>query len=333
MLDQDTVTARGTVHDEDWASKCESMLEEALEIAEEADIIILCLGEAPGQSGEATSRAEIKLPAIQMELLQELRFTGKEMITLIFTGRPLELSDVSDLSDALMVCWLPGTEGGHGIMDVLTGKENPSGKLTMSFPYTVGQEPLHYDQYPTGRPKPQDGTGEFTSRYLDCPNDALYPFGYGLSYTEFEYSRPELDRDTLIIKRECDIAGNSRDSQEQTGDSSSSTEGDSINKENKIIATVNITNCGDLAGSTTAQLYIRDITGSRVRPVRELKGFRQVKLEPGESADVSFEITEEILRFWTADNKWASEPGRFTLWIGQDSTEQKGVGFTLDFTE
>ncbi len=197
-----------------------------------------------------------------------------------------------------MICWLPGTEGGHGITDVLTGKVSPSGKLPMSFPYTVGQEPLHYDMYPTGRPKPEEGRGEFTSRYLDCPNGALYPFGFGLSYSAFEYSGVRLNTDTLKA-------------------------------DTSITASVTVKNTGKAAAGTTAQLYIRDICASRTRPVRELSGIRKLILEPGEEAEVSFEIREDMLRFWRGDNTYGSEPGKFMLWISQDSISGEGVTFTL----
>ncbi|MBP3295985.1 MAG: glycoside hydrolase family 3 C-terminal domain-containing protein, partial [Lachnospiraceae bacterium] len=192
MMDQDAVTARGICHVENWQQENDRLLAEAVRTAEWADTVVLCLGEDSTQSGEATSKASLKLPAVQRDLLRAIRKTGKKIVALIFTGRPLELEEVRDLSDALMICWLPGTEGGHGVMDVLTGKCVPSGRLPVSFPYTVGQEPLHYDVYPTGRPKPANGPFEYTSRYLDCENGALYPFGYGLSYTDFAYSDPTL---------------------------------------------------------------------------------------------------------------------------------------------
>ena len=299
MMDQDAVTARGVCHIDDWQEKNEKLQAEAIEAANRADTVVLCLGEDSSQSGEATSKASLKLPAVQMKLLNEIKKTGKKIVTLIFTGRPLELKEVAELSDALMVCWLPGTEGGHGVMDVLSGKISPSGRLTASFPYTVGQEPLHYDMYSTGRPKPANGPSEYTSRYLDCENGALYPFGYGLSYTVFEYSEPKLSAKKM-------------------------TSGETIT------ASVKVKNTGDMKGDVTVQLYIRDITGSRVRPIRELAGFERVSLNPGEEKEVSFEIKEEMLRFWTAEEKWESEPGRFNVWLSDNSTDGEPLEFVLE---
>ncbi len=299
MMDQDSVTARGVCHMENWQEENEKLLSEALEAAKWADTVILCLGEDSTQSGEATSKASLKLPAVQLKLLDELSKIGKRIVTLIFTGRPLELADVAKLSDAMLVCWLPGTEGGNGVMDVLSGKTSPSGRLPVSFPYTVGQEPLHYDMYSTGRPKPASGPSEYTSRYLDCENGALYPFGYGLSYTTFEYSGASLSKEKM-------------------------TSGETLT------ASVKVRNTGDMKGDVTVQLYIRDITGSRVRPIRELAGFKKISLEPGSEEIVSFKISEEMLRFWTAEEKWDSEPGRFNVWLCDSSVDGETLEFRLD---
>ena len=260
--------------------------------------VILCLGEDSTQSGEATSKVSLKLPAVQLKLISEIKKTGKRIVTLIFSGRPLELKEVRDLSDALMICWLPGTEGGHGVLDVISGKMSPSGRLPVSFPYTVGQEPLHYDAYPTGRPKPEKGPFEYTSRYLDCENGALYPFGYGLSYTSFEYSDAKLS-------------------------------GEEMSARETITASVKVRNTGNMKGSVTVQLYIRDVTGSRVRPVRELAGFKKISLDPGEEEAVSFKINEEMLRFWTAEEKWESEAGKFLVWICDSSVDGEMLEFRL----
>ena len=298
MMDQDTATARGICHVDNWQEENNKLLKEAVQAAEWADTIVLCLGEDMAQSGEATSKANLKLPGVQLNLLEEIKKTGKKIVTLVFTGRPLELNEVRELSDALMICWLPGTEGGHGIMDVLTGKTAPSGKLPVSFPYTVGQEPLHYDLYPTGRPKPANGPSEYTSRYLDCENGALYPFGYGLSYTSFEYSSPSLSAQKM---------------------SASET----------ITASVTIRNTGEVKGYETVQMYIRDVTGSRVRPIRELAGFKKIFLDPGAEEEVSFIISEEMLRFWTAGEKWESEAGKFLVWICNSSCSGQPLEFQL----
>ena len=298
MLDQDTMTARGPRHVDGWQEENDRLLAEAVKTAEWADTVIMCLGEDSAQSGEAASKVNLKLPDIQLRLLCEIKKTGKKIVTLVFTGRPLELAEVRELSDALMICWLPGTEGGHGVLDVLSGKVSPSGRLPVSFPYTVGQEPLHYDMYSTGRPKPEKGPSAFTSRYLDCENGALYPFGFGLSYTSFEYIDPTLSAQKM---------------------SASET----------ITASVTVRNTGDVRGSVTVQLYIRDVTGSRVRPVRELAGFKKITLEPGAEEKVSFVINEEMLRFWTAKDKWESEAGKFRVWICNSSREGQPLEFLL----
>lgn len=298
MLDQDAKTSRGIRHVDNWQEENSKLLTEAVKVAEWADTVILCLGEDFAQSGEATSKVSLKLPTVQQKLINEIKKTGKKIVTLIFTGRPLELNEIKELSDALMICWLPGTEGGHGVMDVLTGKVSPSGRLPVSFPYTVGQEPLHYDMYPTGRPRPENGPSAFTSSYLDCENGALYPFGYGLSYTSFEFIGPKLS------------------AQKMSGSE-------------PIIASVTIRNTGAMKGSVTVQLYIRDVAASRVRPVRELADFKKITLDPGTEEEVSFVINEEMLRFWTAEEKWESEAGKFRVWICNNSHDGQPLEFLL----
>ena len=299
MLDQDAVTARVVCHVDRWQEINDELLKDAIRTAEWADTVVLCLGEDMSQSGEATSKASLKLPAVQLHLLNEIKKTGKRIVTLIFSGRPLELNEVRDASDALMVCWLPGTEGGHGVLDVLTGKITPSGRLSVSFPYTVGQEPLHYDAYPTGRPKPDEkGNYPYVSRYLDCANGALYPFGYGLSYTSFEFSDLKLSAQEMSASE-------------------------------PITASVTVRNTGDVKGIVTVQLYLRDVTGSRIRPVRELADFKKISLDPGAEEIVSFVINEEMLRFWTANEKWESEAGKFLVWICNDSRDGMPLEFQL----
>lgn len=298
MLDQDTMTARGKCHVDNWEEENSKLMAEAVKAAEWADTVIMCLGEDFAQSGEATSKVSIKIPNVQLNLLKEIKKAGKRIVTLIFTGRPLELNEVRELSDALMICWLPGTEGGHGVMDVLSGKVSPSGRLPVSFPYTVGQEPLHYDMYPTGRPRPENGPSAFTSSYLDCENGALYPFGYGLSYTSFEFINPILS------------------AQKMSGSET-------------ITASVTVRNTGDMKGSVTVQLYIRDVTSSRVRPIRESADFKKISLDPGAEEEVSFVINEEMLRFWTAEEKWESEAGKFIVWICNSSRDGQPLEFEL----
>lgn len=298
MLADGTATSLEVFTCPDAEKENARLLAEAKEAAAWADTVVLCLGEHFHQTGESASKVDIGLPEPQRRLLNALKPDCKRLATLIFCGRPLTLQAESEASHALMICWLPGTEGGHGIMDVLTGREAPSGKLPMSFPRHVGQEPLHYDQYMTGRPRPKEGIGSFTSHYLDCPNEALYPFGYGLSYTDFRVSAIRLS-------------------------------GDQLAKTGELTAAVTLTNTGKRAGTAVLQLYIRDLVGSRVRPIKELKGFRRVPLQPGEEKEITFAITEPMLRFWTVNRRMESEPGDFQAWIGLDSSTENTAFFTM----
>ncbi len=281
----------------------EKLLEEAIEAAKWADEIVLCLGEEIGQSGESTSRVDITLPAPQMQLFENISGLDKKIVTLIFNGRPLDLKDIPEKSDAVLICWRPGTEGGHGILDVITGKASLEGKLPMSFPWSVGQEPIHYDRYNTGRPKPKEGLSIFSSRYLDCPNEARYPFGYGLTYSQFEVSEVKLSK-TALKKNEALVTG---------------TSSKDVMDKDEITATVTVKNIGKREAVQTLQLYIRDVNGSRIRPVKELKGFAKVALLPGESKEVSFAISEDMLRFFTINNRFESEAGKFVVFVGTDS--------------
>lgn len=271
----------------------------ALEIAKEADVVIMALGEHMLQSGEGGSRTDLTLPAPQKALLKKIRGLGKKIVLVLFNGRPLALTDILDDCDAILEAWFPGTAGGRSICDVLFGDYNPSARLTVSFPWHVGQEPLYYAQFSTGRPmKGSSHSSRFTSRYLDCPNEALFPFGFGLSYHRAEYTDLKLDRSTL-------------------------TPG------GKIHASVKVTNTGGRTGMETVQLYIRDLVGSVVRPVLELKDFRQITLDPGETKTVTFEITEEMLRFFTKDMSFASEPGEFEVYAGPNSRDLLKEKFIL----
>lgn len=294
LLDNHTIVNLGQfdMADDEWKSVNEKMLSEAVECARWADKVVLALGEHRFQSGEATSKTDITLPKIQMELLRRVAAVNKNVITVLFNGRPLDLREVSEYSKAIVEAWMPGTEGGHGIMDVLTGAYNPTGKLPMSFPYSVGQLPMSYNHYSCGRPKPAEGRGDYTSRYLDAPNEPLYPFGYGLSYTSFEIGNVSLNADKLSAA-------------------------------DKLTASVNVKNTGKTFGTQLIQLYIRDVAASKVRPVKELKAFKRVELAPDEIKRVSFEISEEMLRFFRADGSFASEPGSFKVWIA-DSSRTEG---------
>ncbi|MDO4285785.1 MAG: beta-glucosidase BglX [Eubacteriales bacterium] len=282
----------------------ERMLEEAVAAAKEADTAVLCLGEHRAQSGEAASRAEITLPECQLRLLRAVAAVNPNTAVVLFNGRPLDLREVSELAKAILVVWFPGTEGGSAIVNTLLGRNNPSGKLPISFPYCVGQVPVHYAQLITGRPLAgSDPNNRFLSRYTDIPNEPLYPFGFGLSYTTFEISPVRLD--TAEISRNKKAENRS------------------------LTATVTVTNTGDRAGCEVVQLYLRDYAGSVARPIRELRGFERVTLGAGESAEVSFTVTEKMLRFWTIDGAYASEPGRFALYIGSSSGTENGADFTL----
>ncbi|SEK27159.1 beta-glucosidase [Butyrivibrio sp. ob235] len=294
----------GTFSDEKEKEKNKKLFKKAMEVAEWADEIVFCLGEHIGQSGESTSKTDLRIPRAQKKLFEKIckKFRNdKHIITLIFCGRPLELENIPEKSDALMICFRPGTEGGHGIMDVLGGNYSPSGKLSMSFPYSAAQAPLNYNAFSTGRPKPSEGLSIFTTRYLDCPNEARYPFGFGLTYSQFKISDVILNKNTLNKADEDDF----------------------------IRATVTVRNTGFHEATETVQLYIRDMVGSRVRPIKELKGFRKVSLLPGESKEISFDISEDMLRFWTIENKNDSEPGDFKVFVGFDSTTDNSEDFEL----
>lgn len=277
----------------------ETLIKEAVEAAKNADKVILALGEHRRMSGEAASRAELTLPKVQERLLHAIYEVNPNIGVILFTGRPLDLRLVSEKSQAILNVWMPGTEGGNAILNVLTGKVSPSGKLPMSFPYCVGQVPVHYNEYFTGRPyDPKSGGKEYRSNYRDIPNTPLYPFGYGLSYAKFQYSDLKLSKDTMQ-------------------------EGETLD------ACITIKNEGEYGGTETVQLYIRDCVGSVVRPRKELKSYQKVELQPGEVKCVTFKITEEMLRFYKADSTFGSEKGEFHVFIGTDSSTEEYVSFEL----
>lgn len=278
--------------------ECRKMQEEAVNAAREADLVIMPIGEHYLQSGEATSRAMIEIPEIQMELFREIVKVNENVVVVLFSGRPLDIREISKKAKAVLEVWMPGTEGGHAIVDVLTGKVNPSGKLSMSFPYCVGQVPVSYNEYSTGRPVIPGVKERFKSKYLDIPNAPLYPFGYGLSYTEFEITDVTLSADQM-----------------QSGD--------------VIEAKAVVTNTGDRTGTETVQLYIQDAAGSVVRPVKELKGVVKAELKPGEKREVSFKIEESMLAFLRSDGTIGSEPGEFRVWIANSSVGGEYVTFHL----
>lgn len=301
MLDNCTAGGRYYYEEDEkvWREKNDRLRREAVATAERADTVILCLGEHRSQSGEAASRSEITLPEIQMELLRHIHETGKRIVTVLFSGRPLDIRVVIKYSDAVLMAWFPGAEGGHGILDVLLGRYNPSGKLPMSMPYCVGQLPISYDQYRTGKSRRKKTPGEYASGYLDIPSEPLYAFGYGLSYTEFSISKPSLDRTEI-----------------RPGEG--------------LKASVTVKNEGKTAGTEIVQLYIQDIAASRVRPEKQLKGMERVELQPGEERIVTFSIEEEMLRFYRQDGVFGSEPGKFRLWVENSSNVREGVEFYLE---
>ena len=273
------------------------MLEEALEAAKKADQVVLFIGEDRLQSGEATSNATIQ---IQQNLLERVAEINENIAVVLFSGRPLDLRDVQVKAKAILEVWMPGTEGAGAITDVLYGRYNPTGKLPMSFPYCVGQVPVHYNEYATGRPHVEGKDKDrFRSKYLDIPNAPLYPFGYGLSYTTFTVSEVSLDKDSMK-------------------------DGESIR------AAVTVKNTGTCAGTETIQLYLHDVAASVVRPVKELKDFRKVTLQPEEETRVEFTITEPQLRFLSENNIFESEAGIFEIFIGTDSTTTNKAKFTLE---
>lgn len=277
----------------------QQLLDEALKIASQADVIVAALGESSEMSGESSSRTNLNLPDVQHTLLEALLKTGKPVVLVLFTGRPLVLNWEQEHVPAILNVWFGGSEAGPAIGDVLFGAVNPGGKLTMTFPKSVGQIPLYYAHKNTGRPLKEGKWFEkFRSNYLDVGNDALYPFGYGLSYTTFRFSDITLNRS-------------------------------SIGMDNELVASVTVTNTGDRAGSEVVQLYIRDLVGSVTRPVKELKGFEKIYLRPNESRTVRFTIAPEMLKFYNADLKFVAEPGDFDVMIGPDSRNVKTARFTL----
>ena len=271
------------------------LLAEAIALANQCDIIIAAVGESAEMSGEASSRTNLDLPPAQKDLLKALKATGKPMVLVLFAGRALTIAEEHKQYSALLNVWFPGSEAGAAIADVLFGEVNPCGKLTSTWPQNVGQIPLFYNHKNTGRPL-QEGKWfqKFRSNYLDVPNEPLYPFGYGLSYTQFTYGTPRLSSTRL--------KGNAT-----------------------LMVTVPVTNVGSRAGKEVVQLYIRDVVGSVTRPVKELKGFEKIELQPGETKLVTFTITPEQLKFYNYQLKYDWEPGDFEIMVGTNSAEVQKV--------
>jgi beta-glucosidase len=269
----------------------EQLLQEALSVASQSDVIIAALGESAEMSGESSSRSNIEIPQAQKELLAALLKTGKPVVLVLFTGRPLAMKWENDNVPAILNVWFGGSEAGYAISDVLFGDVNPSAKLTTTWPQNVGQVPIYYNHKNTGRPLGK-WFEKFRSNYLDVSNDPVYPFGYGLSYTNFNYGELKLSSTSL--------KGN------QT-----------------LSVSIAVTNSGNKDGKEVVQLYIRDMVGSITRPVKELKGFQKIFLKAGESRTVTFNITTNDLKFYNSNLKYDWEPGEFMIMVGGNSRDVK----------
>ena len=287
----------GICREEMPAADCEAMLRQAEQAAARADIVILALGEHVQQSGEAASSVKLALPEIQQTLLRRVAAVNPNIVTLVFTGRPLVLTETALLSKALLIAWLPGREGAAAARELLFGDETPSGKLAMSFPRSAAQEPIWYSDLRNGRMRREFPSGRYVSGYLDCPDKPLYPFGFGLSYTRFTYGPPEIlgdpDRDGFVTVR-CAV-----------------------------------TNCGKRAGTETAQLYLQDLAASVIRPERELKGFQRLSLAPGETKSAEFRLEYPALSLVDRAGNRVVEPGVFRVLTGGDSRTENGAEFTV----
>lgn len=301
-ISDDTILAKnvnvfGTRIDIDQKSS-DQMIEEALKVAAFSEKIVAIIGEASEMSGESSSRTNLELPESQKKLIRALKKTGKPLILVLMSGRPLILNEEHDLADAIILSWHPGTEAGNAISDVLFGAYNPSGKLTVSFPRSVGQIPVYYNHKNTGRPATKIEFEKFRSHYLDASNFPLFPFGFGLSYTKFEYGE-------LILNQKI------------------------MTKSNSLIVSCKITNSGDFDGEEIVQLYLRDLEASVTRPIKELKGFEKILLKKGESKEVSFTLTEQDLKFFNAKLEYVAEPGDFKVFIGTNSDLCREANFSF----
>jgi beta-glucosidase len=274
------------------------LVEEAVSQAAAADLVIAVVGLSGKMAGEDRALAHPEIPQNQLDLLRALKKTGKPVIVLVTSGRPLVLTDMMGMADAVVACWILGTETGNAVADVLSGDYNPAGRTVMSFPYATGQIPVYYNHFNTGRPAAPGTDPSWKTRYRDIPREPLFPFGYGLSYTTFEYGTPRLDKP----------AGDAR---------------------SNVQVTVTVTNTGKRAGEETVQLYIRDMTASIVRPVRELKNFSKIMLQPGESRTVTFIVRPEDLSFRDAAGNPVLEPGLFKIMVGRNAVDVQSADYTI----
>jgi beta-glucosidase len=267
----------------------------AVKLAQAADVVVLALGEPLDWSGESASRTDLGVPGKQQQLFDAVAATGKPVVVVLFNGRPLAIPQIQKKAAAILEAWFPGGQGANGVADVLFGLVDPAGRLTTTFPRNVGQVPFYYNHYNTGRP----GFGDYKGNYVDVPTTPLYPFGFGLAYTSFEYGKVQLSAPEMKIGE-------------------------------TLTATMKIKNTGARAGTEVAQLYIRALAASAgPRPVRELKGFRKILLQPGESRDVSFTLTAKELGYYDTQGRWLMEPGKFQLWISSDSAAGALANFVL----
>ena len=280
----------------EFFDRIEDGVSRAVAAARNSDIVLMTLGLPNTYSGETASMADISLPAVQKELFDAVRFTGKPIVILLITGRPMTISDEADGADGLLVTWHPGTMGGAALADIISGDYNPSGRLTMTFPRCIGQVPIHYAYKNTGRPQVSpDNDARYVSRYIDAPNEPLFAFGEGLSYTEFSYSDLEIVNPDAMLWETVNVR-------------------------------VEVTNEGERDGEEVVQFYLRDMIGSRTRPVRELKGFKKILIGAGESVVAEFGITLELRSFFRADGTWGEESGDFEVFLGHDSkADLKGL--------
>jgi beta-glucosidase len=270
-------------------------IEEIIAKAQKADVIVLALGEEEEKSGEAGCVSDIILPASQIKLLSCMKKLNKPLVVLLINGRPLDLTNVIEEADAVLECWFPGTEGGNAIADILYGDHNPSGRLTMSFPRRVGQIPVYYNSLATGRPKELlENEKRYKSQYLDIPNEPLFPFGYGLGYSQFKYDNFNISKNELSRKE-------------------------------TISCSINVTNNGEYAGIETVQLYMRDKVADISRPVKQLIKYQQIIINPNETKTVKFTIDEKDLRYWNGENQYKCDEGLFEFTLGKDSSD--GISF------
>ena len=276
----------------------DQLINQSVASANSADVIVVTVGISGKLAGEERSLANINIPEAQVQLLKALKKTGRPIVVLVNSGRPLVLTQIQDLSTAIVQCWILGTEGGNAIADMLTGVYNPSGKTVMSFPHAVGQIPVYYNHFNTNRPAPDSGDGAWKSRYRDIPNEPLYPFGYGLSFTKFDYSNLQLS-------------------------------GNEMKKDGTLKVNITIKNSGDYDGDEVVQLYIRDFVGSIVRPVKELKGFQRINLKVGESKIIQFTLTSKDLSFYDENGNTKLEAGKFGVFVGGNSKQTLNATFEL----